>query len=229
MADPLKTAHILARFYLVGAGDFLYSMGTLLALDHPTILSPAVLARSAGEYASRAKYLSALDDGPEMRIAKLCSLFSDGFTRMGAKKSSADPSMVDLASRLDRWRSRQNLPSVSLPNHTKLVERLSPEMGRDEYDGLSQLVHANALRVTIISYAAANDHHHNHENAWRQVLFATQCALLAACEVCVLREGDKQALNECLTFFHGAVGAYNHYLETVAPLGPSEEPSQDQA
>jgi hypothetical protein len=86
-----------------------------------------------------------------------------------------------------------------------------------------------ALRVTIISYAAANDHHHNHENAWRQVLFATQCALLAACEVCVLREGDKQALNECLTFFHGAVGAYNHYLETVAPVGPSEEPSQDQA
>jgi hypothetical protein len=131
LADPLRTAHRMAEFYLAGAGDFLYSIGTLLALEQPTLLSPAVLARSAGEYASRAKYLSSLDDGPEMRISKVWSLFMDGFTRMGASKPSADPTMVDMVRRPERWRSGQTLPKSKVPDYTKLVERLSPQMGRE--------------------------------------------------------------------------------------------------
>ncbi|MFI7529708.1 hypothetical protein [Nocardia salmonicida] len=214
LADPLRTAHRMAQFYLVGAGDFLYSIGTLLALDQPTVISPAVLARSTGEYASRAKYLSSPDDGPEMRISKVWTLIMDGFTRMGASKPYADPAMVEMVKRLERWRSGQTLPKSKVPDYTKLIEHLSPQMGRDEYESLSQLVHANALRVTITGYAAASGHRHHHENAWRQVLFATECALLAAREVCDLRDGDKRPLTECLEFFHGTVGAYNSYLET---------------
>lgn len=50
--DPLTTAHRLAGVLLQCGGEFVYSIGKLLELEEPMVMSPAVLARSAAEYAS---------------------------------------------------------------------------------------------------------------------------------------------------------------------------------
>ena len=72
--DPATTAHKLTRFYLLGAGDCVYSIGQLLALPEPMIVSPAVLARSAVEYASRTNYIASEDDHPTVRMSKMARL-----------------------------------------------------------------------------------------------------------------------------------------------------------
>ncbi len=137
MPDPLLSAHILSRSYLIGAGDFVYSIGKILALEEPMVVSPAVLARSAAEYASRCKYLSSAEDSPEVRVAKFANLLEEGFKDSGANRPDADPSLVELARGMNDWKSRRRLPKVKLPNYSALVASLSPDMGKSEYDSLS--------------------------------------------------------------------------------------------
>lgn len=210
--DPLLTAHRLSRFYLVGAGDFVYSIGKLLGLDEPMVVSPAVLARSAAEYASRCKYISVPEDSPELRLAKLSNLFKEGFNDMGVNKPNADEELVKVSRAFNVWRSRQDLPKASMPNYSALVAALSPDMGKSEYEGLSGIAHASAITLTGTFLAAQMKHEKRIEDSWRHVLFAVQCGLLASAQVCVLRNGDKTPINHCLTLFYDAVQKYNRYL-----------------
>lgn len=112
LPDPLLTAHRMSRFYLVGAGDFVYSMGKLLALKEPMVVSPAVLARSAAEYSSRCRYISDPDDSPDLRLAKLANLFQEGFRDLGVEKPDADPQLIELAKGFNDWKSTQSLPKA---------------------------------------------------------------------------------------------------------------------
>ncbi len=212
MPDPLLTAHRLSRFYLVSAGDFVYSIGKLLALSEPMVVSPAVLARSAAEYASRCKYIADSTDSPEVRLSKLANLFQEGFADLGASKSDADHGLVSLAARFNDWRSTQHLPRAPKPNYSALVAALSPDMGKGEYEQLSGVAHANAITLSGVFIAAQLGHAKRLEDSWRHALFATQCGLLASAHVCLLRDGDKEPINECLGRFYHYVNAYNRYL-----------------
>lgn len=212
MPDPLLTAHRMSRFYLVGAGDFVYSIGKLLALEEPMVVSPAVLARSAAEYSSRCKYISADADSPDMRLSKLANLFQEGFRDLGVGKPDADQDLLELANGFNNWKSTQNLPKASLPNYSALVHALSPNMGRSEYQQLSGITHGSTITLSAVFIAAQMGHEKRVEDSWRHALFATQCGLLAAATVCLLRDGDKSAINSCLAAFYHYELRYNQYL-----------------
>ncbi|WP_327116695.1 hypothetical protein OHB12_05345 [Nocardia sp. NBC_01730] len=154
MPDPLLTSHRLSRFYLVGAGDFVYAIGKLLALDEPMVVSPAVLGRSTAEYASRCRYISDAADGPDIRLSKLANLCNEGFQDLGIGKPGADPDLVALAKGFKDWRSRQQLPKVSFPNYSALVDALSPSMGKRVYGGLSGIAHASAISLSATFLSA---------------------------------------------------------------------------
>ena len=231
VVDPLLTAHRMARFLLVGAGDLVYSIGQLLALEEPMVISPAVLARTVAEYCGRVKYLSEAEDTPEKRIAKLLKVLDGGLQRAGLDALGADAGMVETARGLDRWRSRNTLPRVPKPNYDKLVAALSPAMGITEYNSLSRLVHADALAVTGAYLSTVTGHPRRAADSWRHALFATECGLLAAAHVCFLRQGDKQPIAACLTTFRAAAQTYDDYLTDLAgedeiftPARPDDQP-----
>ncbi|MFD9550581.1 hypothetical protein ACFWBG_24565 [Nocardia salmonicida] len=216
VSDPLLTAHKMARFYLVGAGDLVFSIGQLLSLEVPMVISPAVLARTVAEYCGRVKYLSDTEDTPEKRISKVLNVFHEGFQQAGVNSPAADPGLVEMARGFDRWRGKNPLPRAPKPNYDKLIAALSPEMGIKEYNSLSQLVHADALAVTGAFLSTVTGHPRRIEDSWRHALFATQCGLLAAAQVCFLREGDREPIQSCLTTFYAAAETYNDYLAELA-------------
>ncbi|MFC8047800.1 hypothetical protein [Nocardia sp. NPDC057353] len=212
MPDPLLTAHRLTRFYLVGAGDFVYSLGKLLGLDHPMVASPGVLARSAAEYSSRCAYLSDVGDSPELRISKMFNLFREGFNDFGVNKSDADPDMVKLAVGINDWRSRQTLPKANLPNYTNLIHKLAPSIGRREYQYLSGIAHANAITLSEAVISAQMGNEHNADTAWRYALFATHCGVMAAFGVALLRGCDPAPVISCRAAYTHYELKYNQYL-----------------
>ncbi|OQQ31074.1 hypothetical protein A6410_05480 [Prescottella equi] len=212
MPDPLLTAHRLTRFYLVGAGDFVYSLGQLLGLKQPIVTSPAVLARSASEYSSRCAYLASSDDSPDLRISKMFNLLNDGLTEFGVKKPDADPQMITLAAGLNDWRSAQSLPKASLPNYTTLVHQLAPSIGRREYQHLSGVAHANAITLVTSVISAQKDNAQNVDDGWRYALFASHCGIMAAALVTLLRDVDKTPVNSCLAAYGHYELKYNQYL-----------------
>lgn len=214
--DPLLTAHRMSRLYLVGAGDFVYSIGKLLDLEQPMVVSPAVLARSAAEYASRCRYISVPEDQPDVRLSKLFNLYREGFNDAGVNKPDADPQLVAFSRELNDWRNQQELPKTKLPNYTALVAELAPGTGKSEYEALSGVAHASAITVTGVFIAAQLKHDKRVEDSWRHALFAAQCGLFAAAQVCVFRDGPKDPINYCLGRLDECVGAYNRYLWDLA-------------
>ncbi|WP_157226689.1 hypothetical protein [Gordonia soli] len=212
MPDPLLSAHRLTRFYLVGAGDFVYSLGQLLGLQQPMVTSPAVLARSAAEYASRCAYLSSDDDSAEVRISKMFNLFREGFNDLGVNKPDADPQMVKLAEGINAWRSAQSFPKTSLPNYTNLVHQLAPSIGRREYQRLSGVTHANAITLTGAVISAQQDNAQNVDDGWRYALFASHCGIMSAGMVGVLRGVDITPVLSCRAAYEHYEIEYNRYL-----------------
>lgn len=212
MPDPLLSSHRLTRFYLVGAGDFVYSLGQLLGLRQPMITSPAVLARSAAEYSSRCAYLSSGDDSPGVRISKAFNLYREAFNDFGVSKPDADPQMVELAQGINDWRSAHTLPKTSLPNYTNLVHKLAPSIGRREYQRLSGVAHANAISITGSIISAQQDNAQNVDDGWRYALFATHCGVMAAGLVGDLRGVDITPVLSCRAAYEHYELQYNQYL-----------------
>lgn len=224
--DPLLTAHRLTRFYLLGAGDFLYSLGKLLGLEQPMVTSPAVLARSAAEYSSRCVYIASSEDSPETRVAKMFNLFREGFNDFGVHKPDADPQVVELAKGINAWRSTQELPKTALPNYTDLIHKLAPSIGRREYQRLSGVAHANAIALSGAAISAQLDNAQNVEDGWRYALFATHCGVMAAFGVAELRASDPTPILSCNAAYRHYETEYNRYLwdlsveRGIAPDGP---------
>ncbi|WP_277371169.1 hypothetical protein [Rhodococcus rhodochrous] len=212
MEDPLRTAHKMTRMYLTACGDFVYSIGKLLNVAEPMVVSPAVLARSAAEHASRCKYISDPDDEPEIRLSKMFNLLREGFNDFGVNKPGANPALIEHSKLLNDWRNKMQLPKTKLPNYAALVLELSPDMGRAEYERLSAIAHGSAVTLTEVFLSAQMGHKKRIEDAWRNGLFAVQCGLLAAANVCILRDGDKTEINHCLALLDEAVLSYNRYL-----------------
>ncbi|MFI6429698.1 hypothetical protein [Rhodococcus oryzae] len=212
MPDPLLTAHRLTRFYLLGAGDFVYSLAALFGLKEPMVTSPAALARSASEYSSRCAYLASEEDSPEIRISKMYNLFREGLNEFGVNKPGADPKLVALAAGINDWHSGQTLPKAPLPNYTDLVHKLAPSIGRREYQHLSGIAHANAVTLSGLVLSAQMNNGHRIEEGWRYALFASHCGIMAAAFVTVLRDADKTPVNSCLAAYAHYELTYNQYL-----------------
>ncbi|KXO91293.1 hypothetical protein AXK61_06995 [Tsukamurella pseudospumae] len=210
--DPLLTAQRYTRFYLLGAGDFVFSLGKLLSLEQPMVMSPAVLARSAAEYSSRCVYVSDPTDSPEMRISKAMNLCRDGFNDHGVGKPDADPELIELAKGFNDWSSQRSLPKAPLPNYTNLIHQLSPEMGRREYQRLSGVAHANAITLSGAVISAQLESDHNVDQSWRNALFASHCGVLAAMSVCLLRDGDLTQVSSCFSAFKHYELKYNQFV-----------------
>lgn len=212
--DPLLTTHRLGRMYLVGAGDFIYSIGKLLALEEPMVNAPAVAARSAAEYASRCKYISDPNDSPGARLAKMSHLLSEGIADSGLRSPNTPPERQHLVSSFDSWRSRQHLPRVPKPKYVALVEELSPHMGVPEYAQLSGYLHGSALTLIASFISAQMGLEHRVDNSWRHVLFAAECGLMAGVQVCTLRAGDRSEIDILLTLHRHYVDIYNQYQQS---------------
>lgn len=199
--DPLLTAHRYGRFYLQCAGDFVYSIGQLLALEAPMVMSPAVLARSAAEYSSRTWYITDPSDGPETRVAKIAQLLRAGFLERGFLRPNATFNEKELLARLERWSQRQQLTRMRSLQYDKLVADMIPEYGKREYDWLSGYVHASAATIGVAYINAASEHVQRREDAWRYAIFASGLGLMAAERVSILRKAaiphlaDIQALH----------------------------------
>ncbi|MDV8075221.1 hypothetical protein R4P47_01525 [Rhodococcus sp. IEGM 1370] len=127
-------------------------------------------------------------------------------------KPYADPQLVELSNGFNDWKSTQELPKVPLPNYSALVHALSPTMGRREYQQLSGIAHASAVTLSSVFLLAQMGHEKRIEDSWRHALFATQCGVLAAANVCYIRDGDKTAINSCLAAFLHYERKYNQYL-----------------
>ncbi|MGW4370766.1 hypothetical protein ACWEKT_34520 [Nocardia takedensis] len=210
--DPLLTAHFLGRYYLLGASTLVGSLGKLLAFDQPVAVATGVLARAAAEYAGRAHFMTVLDDTPEMRIAKMAKLMSDGLQEFGVNGSDADPGEIALAQQINRWRSSVTLPRVKVPNYTNSVNQVSPDLGPREYPLLNRLVHANAVTLTVVTIADQANHYQRIIDAWSHALFATWCTLKATANACLLRDGDKSSFNTMWGAYDRAETRYNQYL-----------------
>ena len=95
-------------------------------------MSPAVLARSAVEYASRTNYIASEDDHPTVRMSKMARLFADGYNNLGLNSPKANPDEVKVGADMNRWRRRISLPAVKLPNYTDLVNELA-DVGKNSH------------------------------------------------------------------------------------------------
>lgn|GEM_PF-5319379 len=208
MEDPLLTSHRLSRFYLLGAGDFLFSIGKLLELPEPMVASPGVLARASSEYSARAWFLSDTKDSPLKRVAKMWEFMHTGMMeeRIGKSPFSTDHEK-EFARSLGDWRSSTELPKIKGANNFKqLVGKLAPHDGEENHDRLSQIVHGNALTASLMNLSAQMGTSYNVEQCTGHALFATECGLVAAARVCEIRDGDPSDIETCSKAFEAITG-----------------------
>jgi len=67
------------------------------------VMSPAVLARAAAEYASRTWYIFDPQDTPEGRVAKMARLFDASLMQYCFARPDAHAEEHQLYARLRRW------------------------------------------------------------------------------------------------------------------------------
>ncbi|MGW4720861.1 hypothetical protein [Nocardia sp. NPDC004260] len=87
LPDPLRNAHKLSWFYLLGAAELLDAVGRLVVPPQLGVAT-ATLARSAAEFAAHAKSVANPGDTAELRLAKCCELFRASFNYAGAPNTA---------------------------------------------------------------------------------------------------------------------------------------------
>lgn len=215
MPDPLKTAHQCSSAFLLGAGDFIYSVGKLFSLEGPMLTSPAVLARSAVEYASRSWWLS-VADLPELRISRMSALFNQSYQEMKSSLGSV-PDSIEVGRQFNTWRSRQpHLPKAKVPKIANLVAKMLPTNGADAYEDLSRVAHGNLVQLLGTVHSANVGAAFHAQNAQGYGLFAAQVGLVAGLELCEMKGADRVPLENCAQI-HTALS--QSYLTAGAATG----------
>ncbi|MDL9937184.1 hypothetical protein QSJ18_10555 [Gordonia sp. ABSL1-1] len=144
--DPLLSTHRYIRFYLISAGETVYSSAKLLreSGNVPVVALPA-LARVTAEHCSRALFLSDPDLGYERRIARAAALTREGILSAGKGSEGAKRIVEMWTDYHDRHRI-QTRRKDKLPSYSELVSRYFDGY---IYESLSQPVHGNAAWVAL--------------------------------------------------------------------------------
>lgn len=186
--DPLLSAHRLAKFYLISAGDCVHSMSTLLSVDYPNFIGAAAIARSAAEHASRSIYLTDSNIMYQARLIRISLLVASSLREY---KTSHDVAATTLIEKWGRWRARNSrelsaVPKQKLPNATGLIKRYFASYSEFSYEELSRPTHGNAawLAITVISEQKATAF--SRILLMRNAMFATRCVVDATASLAIL-------------------------------------------
>lgn len=190
VGDPLLTAHRLAKFYVISAGDALLSCCELVGREFPMHVGSAALARVTAEHASRAMFLADPEIGWKVRVLRAHALF---YAALQEYRSSSERGALELLENWATWRSRTGsifgeVPKQSANSNRKLIEAAFPDALA--YDELSRPTHGNAVWLTL----AVVQEQKRTNYAWcatlRNMQFAIDAATSAAHRLCLLWELD---------------------------------------
>lgn len=152
---PLSYTHQLIRYFLEGVRDGLVGISNIFSHDAVSHVPIAVLSRQIVEYSASAHYLSDPDDVPEMRLAKMLSMYKPSLVKR-RNGSPAVQELYDQANRiLSHWQGGTSLPAASPPfgSITDAVARLlggftDRKVSDGYYRRLSGLAHGSPRDLT---------------------------------------------------------------------------------
>lgn len=200
--DPLLTTHYQIRFLLQCAGDFVYSIGKLLQQDEPMVMTPAIVARSAAEYAAMVWYLTQPSDTAGQRVSRMARLLHTSFLEYGVTRPEATDEERGLLERLQRWSAKQNLGKAPKFQTEQVLDQMEDDRGSAEYNWLSSYVHGSAATVMQAHIFAAHDRRRRELNAWRHAMYACALSLNATHRVTTLWSCDQTELVHVATLYH---------------------------
>lgn len=189
---PLLTAHRLAKFYVISAGDALLSCCELIRKDYPMHIGSAALARTAAEHASKAMFLADPAIGWKARVLRTHELFRSSLQEY---KSSNDDEATKLIDDWKKWRARtgsefcevSRQPSVG--SNRGLIERyFDRELA---YEELSRPTHGNATWLTLAVIQEQKGTNFTWCATLRNFCFAMDVCIAASDRLCELWELDR--------------------------------------
>lgn len=183
---PLLTAHRLAKFYVISAGDALLSCCELVGRDFPMHVGSAALARTTAEHASRAMYVGDPEIGWKIRVLRTHALF---YAAIQEYRSSSELAALGLLEGWKKWRSRtgsmfSEVPKQSANNNRKLIEDTFPHALA--YDELSRPTHGNAVWLTLAVIQEQKRTNYTWCATLRNMQFAMDTTIAAAQRLCLL-------------------------------------------
>lgn len=184
---PLLTAHRLAKFYVISAGDALLSCCDLVRKDHPMHIGSAALARTAAEHASKAMYLADPEIGWKARVLRMRNLFESSHREY---KSSNDAGATQLIENWKKWHARTR------PTFREVQKQPSSKSNRDliemhfphalAYEELSRPTHGNATWLTLAVIQEQKGTNYTWCATLRNFCFAMDVCIAASSQLCAL-------------------------------------------
>lgn len=198
--NVLKLAHEATTGYLQGAGDLLHSIARLVH-EHPSALSPSVLARCTAEYSAFAWWLSDPTETPHKRATKSRRAAQTGFHEH-TMNSAFDP----LRKKFNTWSSQTNIKMGSKPEPEQLIRAMLGNAYTNQIKSTSQYVHPDLVTVLQTIVSADLQHPRTRQVTWNDSMFALWAVIVAAERVMLLRDGD-------LAVIEGLKRAFNHLAD----------------
>ncbi|MEW1881108.1 hypothetical protein AB0O58_15560 [Rhodococcus sp. NPDC080181] len=200
---PLLTAHRLAKFYVISAGDALLSCCELVGRDFPMHIGSAALARVTAEHASRAMFVGDPEIGWKIRVLRTHALFHAALQEY---RSSSELGALELLEAWKKWRNRtgatfSDIPKQSAGSNRKLIEDAFPHALA--YDELSRPTHGNAVWLTLAVIQEQKRTNYTWCATLRNVQFAMDATIAAAHRLCLLWDLDP---NEVFTASQNGLG-----------------------
>ncbi|PCK26330.1 hypothetical protein CHR55_15215 [Rhodococcus qingshengii] len=192
---PLLSAHRLAKFYVISAGDALLSCCELIRKDHPMHIGSAALARTAAEHASKAMFLADPEIGWKARVLRAHELFKSSHQEY---KSSNEEGATKLIEEWRKWhlRTRPLLTGVtrqpSAGNNRGLIERYFDQALA--YEELSRPTHGNATWLTLAVIQEQKGTNYTWCATLRNFCFAMDVCIAASDRLCALWGLDREAV-----------------------------------
>lgn len=190
--DPLLTAHRLAKFYVISAGDALLSCSELIDKEHPMHVGSAALARTVAEHGSKAMYLADPEIGWKARVLRAHDLFKSSHQEY---RSSNDAVAKRLIGNWQKWRESTGPVFTGVPRQPSATSnRGLIEQYFDHslaYDELSRPTHGNAtwLSIAVVQEQKSTNY------AWcatlRNFCFAMDVCVAASGRLCELWQLDR--------------------------------------
>lgn len=154
---PMSYTHELMGHFLEGARHGLLAIVRLFSADDTVHIPVAVIARQIVEYCACAYYLADPQDAPEMRLAKMVSLYRSSLVRRTLPNPATNAIYAEGARQLDDWRSLGLLPNAA-PGFTTIERAIANllesftngQVAVGHYRRLSGLVHASPRDVTAL-------------------------------------------------------------------------------
>lgn len=215
--NPVAFAHFMMDTYLNVAGDFAHALGYTISPQTHLTFSPAVLARSACEYANRVWWLA----GPELdvpgRVARAAAVMHKSIDE---QRSVLRQERIDELRRLEAklaasaFREDGQTANAKLPDTTSLFVLVAPDAGRQEYAWLSRQAHGNLIDAMLGYQAAVDNEHDLTARAWCAMVITGRHALKAATRVHDLRGMRSSRLVEVVNKHEDYAGRFERWNAT---------------